>query len=213
MSVYHLPLMSWCLSLLLLLLSRFSRVWLCETPLTAAHQAPLSMGFSRQEHWSGCHVLLQYRKVKSESEASQLCPTLRDCMDCSLPGSSAHGIFQARVLEWVAIAFSACHWVKPKINALCLLQNNSVTWMSLSIQSLRLTSSINSSRNPFLIRLIPVLDIYPLLTPSTPFHLLALCITSDPSHIKQLMKLELPFVQHLLYVPGMVTYRLPWWLT
>ena len=85
--------------------------------------------------------------------------------------------------------------------------------MSLSIQSLRLTSSINSSRNPFIIRLVPVLNIYPLLTPSTPLHPLALCITSDPSHIKQLMKLELPFVQHLLHVPGMVTYRLPWWLT
>ena len=45
-------------------------------------------------------------KVKSESEVAQLCPTLRDPMDCSLPGSSIHGIFQARVLEWVAIAFS-----------------------------------------------------------------------------------------------------------
>ena len=45
-------------------------------------------------------------KVKSESEVIQSCPTLRDPMDCSLPGSSIHGIFQARVLEWVAIAFS-----------------------------------------------------------------------------------------------------------
>ena len=45
-------------------------------------------------------------KVKSESEVAQYCPTLRDPMDCSLPGSSVHGIFQARVLEWVAIAFS-----------------------------------------------------------------------------------------------------------
>ena len=46
-------------------------------------------------------------KVKSESEVSQSCPTLCDPMDCSLPGSSIHGIFQARVLEWGAIAFSA----------------------------------------------------------------------------------------------------------
>ena len=46
-------------------------------------------------------------KVKSESEVAQSCPTLRDLMDCSLPGSSIHGIFQARVLEWDAIAFSA----------------------------------------------------------------------------------------------------------
>ena len=44
--------------------------------------------------------------VKSESEVTQSCPTLRDPMDCSPPGSSAHGIFQASVLEWVAIAFS-----------------------------------------------------------------------------------------------------------
>ena len=54
----------------------------------------------------GCHVLLQCMKVKSESEVAQSCPTLSDPMDCSLPGSSTHGIFQARVLEWVAIAFS-----------------------------------------------------------------------------------------------------------
>ena len=54
----------------------------------------------------GCHFLLQCMKVKSESEVSQSYPTLSDPMDCSLPGSSIHGIFQARVLEWGAIAFS-----------------------------------------------------------------------------------------------------------
>ena len=54
----------------------------------------------------GCHFLLQCMKVKSESEATQLCLTLSYPMDCSLPGSSIHGIFQARVLEWGAIAFS-----------------------------------------------------------------------------------------------------------
>ena len=54
----------------------------------------------------GCHFLLQCMKVKSESEVAQPCPTLRNPMDCSLPGSSVHGIFQARVLEWAAIAFS-----------------------------------------------------------------------------------------------------------
>ena len=54
----------------------------------------------------GCHFLLQRMKVKSESEVAQSCPTLNDPMDCSLPGSSIHGIFQARVLEWGAIAFS-----------------------------------------------------------------------------------------------------------
>ena len=54
----------------------------------------------------GCHFLLQCMKVKSESEVTQSCPTLSDPMDCSLAGSSVHGIFQARVLEWVASAFS-----------------------------------------------------------------------------------------------------------
>ena len=120
----------------------------------AAHQAPPSLGFSRQEHWNGlpfpspmhesekwkwsrsvmsdpqrprglqpsrllgpwdspgkntgvaCHFLLQGMKVKSESEVAQSCLTLSDPMDCSLPGSLVHGIFQARVLEWGAIAFS-----------------------------------------------------------------------------------------------------------
>ena len=51
----------------------------------------------------GCHFLLQCMKVKSESEVAQSCLTLRNPMDCSLPGSSIRGIFQARVLEWVAI--------------------------------------------------------------------------------------------------------------
>ena len=54
----------------------------------------------------GCHFLLQCMKVKSEREFAQSCPTLRNPMDCSLPSSSVHGIFQARVLEWGAIAFS-----------------------------------------------------------------------------------------------------------
>ena len=54
----------------------------------------------------GCHFLLQCMKVKSESEVTHPCLTLSDPMDCSLPDSSVHGIFQARVLEWGAIAFS-----------------------------------------------------------------------------------------------------------
>ena len=62
----------------------------------------------------GCHFLLQCMKVKSESEVAQSCPTLSDPMDCSLPGSSVHGIFQARVLEWGAIAFSTIVW--PEAN-------------------------------------------------------------------------------------------------
>ena len=92
--------------LLLLLLSRCSRVRLCVTPQKAAHQAPLSLGFSRQEYWSGLPFPSPMHKVKSQSEVAQLCQTLSDLTDCTLPGSSVHGIFQARVLEWGAIAFS-----------------------------------------------------------------------------------------------------------
>ena len=54
----------------------------------------------------GCHFLLQCMKMKSKSEVAQSCLTCSDVMNCSLLGSSVHGIFQARVLEWVAIAFS-----------------------------------------------------------------------------------------------------------
>ena len=90
-----------------LLPSLVSRVRLCATPRTEAHQASMSMGFSRQEHWSELPFpFLQCLKVKSESEVAQSCLTLSDPMDCSLPGSSIHGVFQARVLEWGAIAFS-----------------------------------------------------------------------------------------------------------
>ena len=63
----------------------------------------------------GCHFLLQCMKVKSESEVTQLCLTLSDPMDWSIIGSSNHGIFQARVLEWGAIAFSEAtleHWIE-----------------------------------------------------------------------------------------------------
>ena len=63
----------------------------------------------------GCHFLLQCMKVKSESEVTQSCPTLSNPMDCSLPGSPVHGIFQARVLKWGAIAFSRiCLWYRKQ---------------------------------------------------------------------------------------------------
>ena len=82
-----------------LLLSHFSRVRLCATPQMAAHQAPPSWDSPGKNAGVGCHFLLQCMKVKTESEVTQSCPTLSDPMDCSLPGSSVHGIFQARVLE------------------------------------------------------------------------------------------------------------------
>ena len=65
----------------------------------------------------GRHFLLQRVEVQSESEVAQSCPTLHNPMDCSLPGSSVHGIFQARVLEWVAIAFSTEIDITLQINS------------------------------------------------------------------------------------------------
>ena len=72
---------------LLLLLSRFSHVRLCETPQRAAHRAPLSLGFSRQEHWSGMPF-----PSPMHAKALQLCLTLCDPIDGSPPGSSVHRI-------------------------------------------------------------------------------------------------------------------------
>ena len=78
----------------------------------------------------GCHFLLQCMKVKSESEVVQSCPTLRDPMDCSPPGSSVHGIFQARVLEWGAIAFSISPAVGANHPGAALASASSLIWGS-----------------------------------------------------------------------------------
>ena len=94
------------MKLLLLLLSHFCLVRLCATPKTASYQVPHPWDSPGKNTGVGCHCLLQCMKVKSESEVTQSCPILSNPMDCSLPDSSIHGIFQARVLEWDAIAFS-----------------------------------------------------------------------------------------------------------
>ena len=83
-----------------------SGVQLFAAPWFAACEAPLSMRFSRHEYWSELPFPSPMHESENESEIAQSCPTLSDLMDCSLPGSSVHEIFQARVLEWVAIAFS-----------------------------------------------------------------------------------------------------------
>ena len=92
--------------LLLLLLSHFSRVRLCATPRRQPTRLPRPWDSPGKNTGVGCHFLLQCMKVKSESEVVQSCLTCSDPMDCSPPASSLHGIFQARVLEWGAIAFS-----------------------------------------------------------------------------------------------------------
>ena len=76
----------------------------------------------------GCYFLLQCMKVKSESEVAQSCPTLSNPMDCSPPGSSVHGILQARVLEWVAIAFSGTLLQTFLKNDQSQLQTRELVW-------------------------------------------------------------------------------------
>ena len=92
--------------LLLLLLSRFSRVRCVPPQRWQPTRLPCLWDSPGKNTGVGCHFLLQCMKVKSEREVAQSCPTPSDPKDCSLPGSSVHGIFQARVLEWDAIAFS-----------------------------------------------------------------------------------------------------------
>ena len=93
-------LLFWLKPMLLLQLSHFSHV----QTLRPHRQQPTSLlclwDSPGKNTGVGCHFLLQCMKVKSESEVAQLCPTLSNPMNCSLPGSSIHGIFQARVLEW-----------------------------------------------------------------------------------------------------------------
>ena len=89
----------------------------------------------------GCHFLLQCMKVKSESEVAQSCPTLSDPMDCSLQGSSVHGIFQARVLEWGAIAFS-----EIGNSCICFCIYVSILYSSIN-PSIYLTEQTQSSRS------------------------------------------------------------------
>ena len=93
-------------TLLLLLLSCFSRVRLCTTPRWQPTRLHCPWDSPGKNTGVGCHFLLQCMKVKNESEVAQSCLTLSDPKDRSPPGSSVHGIFQARVLEWGAIAFS-----------------------------------------------------------------------------------------------------------
>ena len=90
----------------------FSRVRLLATPWTTANQAPPSMGFDRQEYWSGLPLTIPAAK------SLQSCPTLCDPIDGSPPGSPVPGILQARTLEWGATAFSDAWKWKVKVKSL-----------------------------------------------------------------------------------------------
>ena len=90
----------------------------------------------------GCHFLLQCMKVKSEREVTQSCLTLCDPMDCTLPGSSVHGIFQARVLVWSAIAFSknkVYKVIKKTVKTIYYLQLEINYHLYLGVETLDLT--------------------------------------------------------------------------
>ena len=112
-----------------------SHVRLCATPWTVAHQAPPSMGFSRQEYWSGMPLpspllairnmkiktIMRYHFILTAATAAKLlqsCPSLCDPKDGSPPGSPVPGILQARTLEWVAISFSNAWKWKVKVKTL-----------------------------------------------------------------------------------------------
>ena len=125
-------------------LSRFSHFWLGATLWTAACQASLSTGFSRQEYWSGCpcpspgHIPNPGVKPMSLSSSAlaaaaaakslQLCPTLCDPIDGSPPGFPAPGILQARTLDWVAISFSNAWKWKLKVKSFSCVQLFTTPW-------------------------------------------------------------------------------------
>ena len=123
---------TYSVDMLLLLLSCFSRVRLCATHRRQPTRLPHPWDSLGKNTRVGCHFLLQCIKVKSQSEVAQSCPTLSNLMDCNLPGSSVHGIFQARVLEWGAIAFSTMEYYSAmkKNENFCHLQQPVCTWMA-----------------------------------------------------------------------------------
>ena len=104
----------------------------------------------------GCHFLLQCMKVKSGSKVAQSCPTLRDPMDCSPPGSSVHGIFQARGLEWGAIAFSQNGLLGPTYSPKSLSHLTAhKTLSTLAVIQVHFTSPVPVPATGFLYLLLP----------------------------------------------------------
>ena len=141
-SVCHLmPSLSTYLYVTLLLLSHFSHVRPGATPQTSGSpttdtRIPRPWDSPGKNTGVVCHFLLQCMKVKSESEVALSQPTLSDPMDHSLPGSSIHGIFQARVLEWGATAFSTfiSQETPNRENRLYIFNQSVATINNLSIQ-------------------------------------------------------------------------------
>ena len=123
----------------------------------------------------GCHFLLQCMKVKSETEVAQSCLTLSDPMDCSLPGSSIHGIFQAGVLEWGAIAFSG------KIVQYLTSHRNTIVESLISLGFSSVTQSYLTLYNPMNCSM-PGLPIHPQLLEFIRTHVHWVSDAIRPSH-------------------------------
>ena len=109
----------------------------------ASHQAPPSLGFPRQEHWSGLPVPSPMHESEKWKWSRSVVSDPRDPMDCSLPGSYVHGIFQARVLEWGAIAFSD-RYTYSFINSLIVIPSRPMNINSLRTKSWALTSVVQA---------------------------------------------------------------------
>ena len=109
----------------------------------------------RRNTGMGCHFLLQCRKVKTESEVAQSCLTLHDPTDCSLPGSSVHGIFQARGLERVVIASPLCTLFTAKVL-------NLLSVILLPFLHLLFATSLHPSEDPFPQHSAPSVHITPM---------------------------------------------------
>ena len=105
-----------------------SRVRLLATPWTAAHQAPPSMWFSRQEYWIGVPLPSPSAKAAAAAKSLQSCLTRCDPIDSSPTGSPIPGILQARTLEWVAISFSSASKWKVKVKSLSRVRLFSTPW-------------------------------------------------------------------------------------
>ena len=162
----------------------------------------------------GCHFLLQCMKVKSESEVAQSCPTLLYPMDCSLPGSSAHRIFQARVLEWVAIAFSITMVQFSSIQSLSRVHLFGTQWTAAHQASLSITNS-QSLPKPMSFELVMPFNhlilCHPRLLLSSFFPSIKVFSNESALHIRWPKYWSFSFNISLSNKhPGLISFRMDW---
>ena len=152
----------------------------------AAHQAPPSLGFSRQEHWSGLLFPSPVHESEKWKGSHQLCLTPSDPMDCSPPGSSVHRILQARVLEWGAIAqlcLTLCnpmHCSLPGSSVHRILQTRILEWVVMS--SSRVSSRPRDWTCIFYVYLHWQVDSLPLVPPRKPMYRCYIKMETEREH-------------------------------